>query len=210
MSFKAFIRSIFPPILYKFFSKVQELILKKQLLFPGYDMLFKKTLNDTKVYGEYGMGESTKFVNKNYPIKIISVDSSIEWVESTRLSLENSADCKLIHIDIGEIENWGRPINFKKRENFIKYAESLFLQEEVPDTVLVDGRFRVLCFLYSLTKINVGSKILFDDYNREIYHIVEEIIKPTDICGDMALFIKDKDSYPGCEDLMSKFIYVID
>ena len=47
MSFKAFIRNIFPPILYKFFSKVQELILKKQLLFPGYDMLFKKTLNDT-------------------------------------------------------------------------------------------------------------------------------------------------------------------
>ena len=66
MILKTFIRNICPPILYKFFTIAQGLIFKKQLLFPGYDMLFKKILNDTKVYGEYGMGESTTFVNKNY------------------------------------------------------------------------------------------------------------------------------------------------
>jgi hypothetical protein len=210
MKLKAIIRSILPPIIIKLISKTWKLIDKKNLLFPGYDELFRKTLASTIVYGEYGMGESTKFVDKTYPIKIISTDTSLEWVKKTKSSLTNPESCELIHVDVGKIGNWGTPINFDKRHNFIKYAESIYNDKEIPDTVLVDGRFRVLCFLYSLTRINIGSKILFDDYNREIYHVVEEIIKPREICGDMALFVKEKEVYSGCEDLMEKFHYVID
>lgn len=44
-------------------------------------------------------------------------------------------------------------------------------------------------FLYSLLHSKPFTKIIFDAYNREIYHIVEEYLKPVKIENDQALFI---------------------
>jgi hypothetical protein len=63
-------------------------------------------------------------------------------------------------------------------------------QEKIsPDLVLIDGRFRVFCFLTSVKFAPVGTKILFDDYiNRPFYHVVEEFCERIDTCGRQALF----------------------
>lgn len=48
--------------------------------------------------------------------------------------------------------------------------------------VLVVGRFRVACFVYSLLCAQTRTIILFDDYaNREHYHAVEEFSRPRHI-----------------------------
>lgn len=40
---------------------------------------------------------------------------------------------------------------------------------------MIDGRFRVACFLYSLLCAETGTVILFDDYSlRFRYHLVED------------------------------------
>ena len=57
------------------------------------------------------------------------------------------------------------------------------------DVILIDGRFRVACFLYCLLKSKEGSFIFFDDYiNRSYYHVVEDIIPAFDLCGRQAVF----------------------
>ena len=97
------------------------------------------------------------------------------------------------------------------RHNFKKYAELLWLNNEIPDLVLIDGRFRVLCFLTTIKFAPEGCKILFDDYNnRPFYHVVEEFCPKIDTCGRQALFevslpAKEKIS----EALIQSFQYVI-
>ena len=65
----------------------------------------------------------------------------------------------------------------------------MWLKEISPDLVLIDGRFRVFCFLTTVKLAPVGTKILFDDYiNRPLYHVVEEFCEKIETCGRQALF----------------------
>ena len=92
-------------------------------------------------------------------------------------------------IDVGEIENWGKPKSFKMRKNFLDYAIWLWKQNKEPDLVLIDGRFIILCFLTTLKFSPPGTKIIFDDYKeRQFYHVVEEFCPIIDRCGRQALF----------------------
>jgi hypothetical protein len=75
------------------------------------------------------------------------------------------------------------------RHNFVRYTESLWVREEKPDVVLIDGRFRVCGFLTSLMYANAGTIIIFDDYVcRPHYHIVEEFLEPDHFCGRQCIF----------------------
>jgi hypothetical protein len=59
----------------------------------------------------------------------------------------------------------------------------------VPDTVLIDGRFRVASFLFSLLSARIGTTILFDDYvDRPVYFVVEQSCPLTSLCERMGLF----------------------
>ena len=169
-------------------------------LFDGSDGLFKELIKNINVYFEYGCGKSTEYVYKYTSAKIFSVDTSEFWANKILQlnSLKNSDRLNIRYIDVGEIGDWGTPLTFEKRLNFKSYAENLFNNSINPDLILIDGRFRILCFLTSLKLAPVSTKILFDDYtNRKLYHVVEEIIKPIEICGRQALFevnqnVKDK------------------
>ena len=71
------------------------------------------------------------------------------------------------------------PKNYNLRANFKDYANWLWQNKDKPDLVLIDRKFRVYCFLTSLKLCDAGSKIIFDDYDREEYHVVEQFIMPT-------------------------------
>lgn len=58
-----------------------------------------------------------------------------------------------------------------------------------PDLVLIDGRFRLACFLHSQLAAETGTPILFDDYtNRPQYHLVEEFCPIEQSEGRQVLF----------------------
>jgi len=80
------------------------------------------------------------------------------------------------------------------------------------DVILIDGRFRVSCFLYSLINAKKDSIIIFDDYlNRPWYHIVEDVIPLYDKCGRQAVFkVPATFNKSLAQDLLSKFLYVFD
>ena len=183
------IQFLLPPIIpylyIKFFSSINK------SLFDGNDFLFKKSIEGIKIYGEYGCGLSSKWMLKNTSSIVISVDSSKEWVEKVKTENKNHQSRLTIkHVDLGKVGNWGRPISYLKCSNFSDYTDYIWKQSEKPKLVLVDGRFRVCCFLTSLKFADAGTKIIFDDYvNRPFYHFIEKYVSRISEYGRQCLFI---------------------
>ncbi|VXA86099.1 conserved hypothetical protein [Acinetobacter sp. 8I-beige] len=207
-------RAFTPPIMFNFIMK---LIDKSQSsLFDGEQnaLLFKKYIQDCRVYGEYGCGLSTNYVLKNTNCFVIATDSSSEWVELVEKRANFSKKLDINYIDVGVVGDWGRPIDYKKRENFKDYTDQLWGRNLKPDLVLIDGRFRVACFLTCLLKAPIGTVIIFDDYiNRPQYHIVESFACLTEFSGRQAVFIKQaltQDQVVGVQNMLDKFRYVMD
>lgn len=207
-------RAFMPPVIFNFIIKLVNK--RKSLLFDGEQnsLLFKKYIKSCKVYGEYGCGLSTDYVLKNTNCSIVSIDSSNEWVMLVKNRSNYSERLDIHYIDVGEIGDWGRPIDFKKRENFKVYTDQLWEQNLKPDLVLIDGRFRVACFLTCLLKAPIGTMIIFDDYtNRPEYHIVEEFLEIKESSGRQGIFIVEKlenIKEQIINELLDKFRFIMD
>ena len=183
----------------------------KKTLFDGDDYLFKNYLKDCKIYFEYGVGDSTIWALENTSSRIISVDTDKKWINKVDIS-KNKKRIDINWINLGEIENWGRPKTYEYRKHFIEYISNVWNFNLKADVILVDGRFRVACFLYSLINAKEGSIIIFDDYmNRSHYHVVEEVLGIHKKCGRQVAFkVPLKFNKQLAEKLLKKFIYVMD
>lgn len=186
---------------------------KDEKLFDGNDGLFKEILlKNTKVYAEYGCGDSTLWIDKRTNATIYSIDTSREWIEKVQSCSDKLDNMKFV--DLGRVGDWGKPFDYSKRDRFIDYTDWIWRQKLIPDVVLIDGRFRVCCFLTSLKNAKQGSQIIFDDYvDRPYYHIVEEFIKREVTDGRQCLFIvpnKSKIDTDRIDYEIEKFRYVMD
>ncbi len=159
-------------------------------LFDKNDKLFKKYLFKSNLYAEYGCGQSTHWVLKNTSAKILSVDTSLDWVDRIKkLNVYDSNRIKLKHVDLGKVKSWGFPKDYKKRNYFSEYTNWIWTQTVSPDVILIDGRFRVCCLFTSLKFAKEGAIILFDDYlNRPNYHIVENYLSIHEKYGRQVAF----------------------
>ena len=171
--------------------------LENNILFDGDDALFKNLISEVKTYFEYGCGKSTEYMYKKSNASIFSVDTSKKWAAKT-LNLSKDSNRERLNvkwIDVGDVADWGYPMSFEKKQNFVKYANWFWEFGLKPDLVVIDGRFRILCFLTSIKFASIGTKIIFDDYtNRPFYHVAEDFLKIKDICGRQALFEVDEGS----------------
>lgn len=185
--------------------------IEKDVLFDGSDALFKDLAKKSQTYFEYGCGKSTEWVLKNTKAKVFAVDTSKEWIAKVERNTKDYQNrLQIDWVDCGELRDWGRPINYSKRENFEKYAKSLW-KYGAPSLVLIDGRFRVHCCLTAFKTAPAGTMILFDDYtNRPQYHVCEEFAKIEDKCGRMVLFVAPTDKRNIKNKIIDNFKYVID
>lgn len=164
-------------------------------LFDGADELFKKLLLQSEFYGEYGCGKSTIWAARNSHAKVFSVDTSQEWISRVTTILDRPDHSVVVEwVDVGPLGDWGYPTTYTDRHNFSLYTDSIWRHPQgKPDTVLIDGRFRVACFLLSLVRSEPGTKIIFDDYtNRARYHLAEEFVNVSETFGRQALFVVPK------------------
>lgn len=175
-------------------------------LFDGDDEVFKNVLKNAKTYFEFGAGESTQWVLNNTNALITCVDSNQEWLNT----IPNNQRIKKLYIDIGPVKKWGYPIDNSMKHNWMNYYNAY---DGKSDVVLIDGRFRVACFLSVLKKASKGTVIIFDDYlngtdetslERPHYHVVENVIKINKTCGRQAVFIKNEEVVS--DELMSKYV----
>ena len=180
-------------------------------LFDGDDELFKSYLKNCKLYFEYGVGASTRWVLENTNSNIIAVDTDKEWIDFVNIEVD-SMRVKLVWVDLGDLTKWGRPNSYKYRDSFIDYIGGVWNFKKQADVVLIDGRFRVACFLYSLLHSKKDTIIIFDDYfDRPWYHVIEEVICLHNKHGRQAIFkVPEFYNQNLTSELLNKFLYVFD
>jgi len=78
--------------------------------------------------------------------------------------------------------------------------------------VLIDGRFRVACFLCTVMHTSPDTVIIFDDYaDRPPDHVVEEVIAPVEVNERQAEFVSPHaDLTTPAAELPEKFEFVMD
>lgn len=143
---------------------------------------------------EYGSGGSTVLALQLGVDRIFSVESDRAWAE--RLQTAVRADfpdhhCVVHPVDIGPTGTWGRTTDSSGHQRYHRYAAEIWDSPGFvhPDVVLIDGRFRVACFLTTMLRCTRPVTVLFDDYgDRPEYHWVEEFFRPVQQEGRMALF----------------------
>lgn len=214
---RTLIKSFVPPIVVNFTRPIRrkfnsDKVMFSATLFEGDDFEYKRKISSAKVIGEYGIGSSTVWAINNSQAEIVAVESSTEWSSKVQIFVDFSARLHLNIIDLGPIGPWGRPDSYSKRSEFDRYIFGIWGHPLIPDVVLVDGRFRVACFLASILSVTKKTTIFFDDYvDRDYYHVVEEIIKPVRFCGRQAIFEVDQMvSRQKAEELLNSFIHVMD
>lgn len=160
-------------------------------LFDGHGVLFARLLAGVDRYGEYGMGQSTLAVARTASARIRAVDTALSWRDHVWAELdEGQRDrTRLVHVDLGEVGNWGFPKSYAHKDRFPMYFDGPWADGFDPQLVLIDGRFRVACFLTSLLRAKPGTLLLFDDYTeRAYYHVIEEFLRPQQQTERQAVF----------------------
>ncbi|WGV16065.1 hypothetical protein [Fuscovulum ytuae] len=156
--------------------------------------LVREEYSKARTILEYGSGGSTIEAAQSPGTTVFSVESDASWVGMMKEWFSFSppkGTVHLHHVDIGPTKEWGYPINDAKWRAFIDYPFSVWTRPDFqhPDVILIDGRFRVGCFLAVANKIQKKTRILFDDYaDRPRYHSVEALCKPTLLRGRLAVF----------------------
>lgn len=157
---------------------------------------FMEKVNSSTFYVEYGTGGSTVQASK-WGKPFIGVDSDKVFLESVKRKLGNlKSDQHLIHVDIGLTGPWGIPIfkkpmtsRLKKWKSYPAAPWTLISKDNLPDLILVDGRFRVACALTSIKHMPKYAHLLVDDYaERPHYHIIERFARLDAMVGRMAVF----------------------
>lgn len=178
---------------------------------------FTARLKGIDTYLEYGCGGSTVLAANSGVRNIISVETSDEWAKAVRAKTNRfGANILVAHCDLGEVGDWGRPRDETKIREYYRYASlpwSLAKDRDVaPQLVLIDGRFRVACFLYSLICAPDGTTILFDDYtDRPHYHVVEQFCEVQNLCGRMAVFlVNNRFSIPEIAEYFARYSLIAD
>lgn len=163
--------------------------------------LLEERLKKIDVFLEYGAGGSTVFAAELGVKNIHSVESDKSFLEAVQkkvASLCPSAKVNPYFVNIGKTGDWGHPTNRESANLWPNYCvapwQEILKNNQFPDLILIDGRFRVACFLASLLLAKEGTIILFDDYmDRPQYHIIEKYLKPNKTAGRMGEFIVKSD-----------------
>lgn len=176
-------------------SATQALMQEPQVTFPEDVAAYvKKIYSQASVILEYGSGGSTLIAARMPNKSVISVENDARWAKDMQAWIANAdlSSRPLIYpVDVGETGKWARPKNARAWKRFhtypLKVWDEAFFQE--PDVILIDGRFRIACFVTAYLRASKPMIVLFDDYlDRPHYHVVERLLMPTEFVGRMARF----------------------
>ena len=142
---------------------------------------------------EYGSGGST-LMAAEAGAEVWSVESDAAWAAMMQgWFAQNPAKGRahVLHADIGPTRDWGHPADDSRLRHWPDYALKVWEAPGFrhPDVVLVDGRFRLACFLTAAYRITRPVTLFFDDYApRAAYHKAATLCAPTQMIGRMARF----------------------
>ena len=177
--------------------------------------IFKKYLNQSKIYFEFGSGGSTYTACHTPCIeKVFSVESDKQWIDTVREQVQTD---KLIQIfnEMGTVPNsWGHPGPNATNQQKISYSNHIVSSASHSDIdiVFIDGRFRVACCLKAFQVIKEDCFVLFDDFlNRPHYHVVLNYFDIIEKTSDNRLVVlRKKKGTHVPEDIIKKYELIHD
>jgi hypothetical protein len=161
--------------------------------------LFRSFVRHARNYVEFGAGGSTCVAAPLVSKSIISVDSSEEWLQKVaEICAAEPAWIQptLLFVDIGPLGAWGAPADSSARDRWPSYHEKVWDIPGAPeaDLYMVDGRFRIACFMQSLLHARAGSLITMHDFTlRPDYAVVAEVADQIASVDTLAVFRKRHD-----------------
>lgn len=142
---------------------------------------------------EYGSGGSTVMAAEA-GASVWSVESDANWAAMMQGWFRQNppqGSAHILHADIGDTRDWGHPVDETRLRHWPDYALKVWETPGFahPDVVLVDGRFRLACFLTVAYRITRPVTLYFDDYApRAPYHKAADVQPPAQMIGRMARF----------------------
>ena len=211
-------RLIVPPVLIVWRDKVIAERVRRQELadeqspFAGQGPLWTLLIGHTTEYAEWGMGKSTTHAVAAGCKRVVSVETSRQWLKTVEASIGRTDRFHPIHVDLGPVGAWGRPSSYRERANFDAYFDAPFRVGSKPELLLIDGRFRVACWAQAMISAEPQTLIIFDDYvGRGHYQVVEEISQPIAVAGRQAVFVRPpRPDVSALERLRDEFRHVMD
>lgn len=151
-------------------------------------------------YLEYGMGESTVQASQKSISTIVSIDNNEDLVGEVKTEIENtiySGDINLLHANLALTSQNSNSLSETILKAWPQYYVAPWDKYKnlnlIPDLILINGRLRTPCFLYSLLQCKTGTRILWNEYlNKPEYHFVEKVLRPQGLVDDMVIFVVDK------------------
>jgi hypothetical protein len=178
--------------------------------------LFEATLKPARGYLEFGAGGSTCLATSLVQGTVITIDSSQEWLDRVQQSCgqEYRAKLTLVHVDIGATGEWGYPADNNARHRWPDYHSSVWRQDGSSDADLymIDGRFRVACFMQVLLHSQRSSLIMIHDFCiRNNYHIIREVAREVAVADSLSLFIRRDDRNDAhAREILTMYEYIPD
>jgi len=131
----------------------------------------------SSAYLEFGTGGSTVLASSLVKQTIVSIDSSKDWIQKVERACMGAPSARvrphIEHIDIGPVGGFGYPVGEQHRANWPCYHTQIWTGRNCPlfDLCLIDGRFRVACFIQALLHCSPETTILVHDFSsRPHYH----------------------------------------
>lgn len=164
--------------------------------------LLDAMLAASRDYLEFGSGGSTCKAYALVKNRVISVDSSSEWLSKVReevtvIDRHRGPEVHLFHANIGPTKDWGYPSDEANKHLWSSYTQDVWQIEGAnqSDLYLVDGRFRVCCFAEIVLRAPNGSLIMMHDFgSRPSYHIIHSFARRIALVEDLSVFVKDGNS----------------
>ena len=163
---------------------------------------FTAQMLQSRKYFEWGAGGSTYLAASNQ-IPFTTIDSDRYFLSAVVRKIKKEGlyakDYQtFLYANIGLTKVWGKPIIWgylskKRLASFRKYSDfPVTSNEEMPDLILVDGRFRVACALKAFKVLSNRQepwRLVVDDYTgRPNYAVLERFGRLECYVGRMAIF----------------------
>lgn len=155
--------------------------------------VFIKYISASRKYLEFGAGGSTCLAARLVAERIVTIDSSLLWLSKvwSWCKANGVLEPHTVFADIGPVAEWGRPTDPGSRFKWPGYHGCVWATENGQDfdLFMVDGRFRVACFMQVLLHCRPGAIVMFHTFaSRPQYHVVRTLAEQIDAVEDLAIF----------------------
>ncbi len=156
--------------------------------------LLTSFLRQSRRYFEFGCGGSTFVASRTVAGRVTAVDSSAPWLERMREACRGEggrAELNLIHVDIGPVGELGMPVDPATRDRWPAYYETVWRHPGSldADLFLVDGRFRVACFMKTLLNCSPDAVIMIHDFTRPYYQVIRQVAREIASVDSLSAFL---------------------